>query len=297
MLDRKIQDIEIGEGDDRLEGLTRPERELVEDTFRVLSISFSYLDGANSIDESLGDRQNPSYSHVIYRNLGDLYLEKERFVDAAETYEAFVEKDPFHAKAPLLQVEVIEAYKQGGFPSLVLEGKREFVERYGMDGEFWRRNPVADNEAVASYLKANLNDLAQYYHAEAQRDGKKSDYQQAANWYRKYLDYFPGEPDSANTNFLLAETLYETGDFQAATLEYERSAYSYGSHDKAAEAGYAALLSYREHEKSLAASASGQWHKQYLDSGLRFADTFPGHPQSGGGVDHGRRRPVSAKSV
>ncbi len=281
LLDRKVKGVDIGEGEERLTSLKRAERELVEDTFRVLSISFSYMEGAKSIDAFLEARQNPAYSYVIYSNLGDLYLEKERYVDAAETYEAFVAQDPYHPKAPILQVEVIEAYKQGGFPSLVLEGKKGFVERYGMDGEFWIRNPVEENQAVASYLKANLTDLAQYYHAEAQRDGKKSDYQEAANWYRKYLAYFPGQADSANTNFLLAEILFESEDYEAATAEYERTAYAYIDHEKSAEAGYAAILSYREHEKSLTGVARDDWHKQYLDSGLKFADTYSGHPESG----------------
>ncbi len=281
LLDRKISDVDIGEGEERLAGLGRAERELVEDTFRVLSISFSYMEGADSIDAFLAKREAPAYSYVIYSNLGDLYLEKERFVDAAETYEAFVEQDPYHAKAPVLQVAVIEAYKKGGFPTLVLEGKESFVERYGMDGPFWVRNPREENEAVARHLKNNLTDLAQYYHAEAQRDGKKSDYQQAANWYRKYLAYFPGEADSANTNFLLAEILFESEDYREATIEYERTAYAYIDHEKSAEAGYAALLAYREHEKTLTGAARNEWHQQYLDSGLRFADTYPEHPESG----------------
>ena len=281
LLDRKIGDIEIGEGEERLASLKRAERELVEDTFRVLSISFSYMDGADAIDSFLASRNNPHYSYIIYRNLGDLYLEKQRFQDAAVTYEAFVAHDPLHPKAPLLQVEVIEAYKQGGFPSLVLEGKKHFVERYGMDGEFWVRNPREQNTEVAAYLKSNLTDLAQYYHAEAQKDGKKSDYQEAANWYRKYLAYFPGEADSANTNFLLAEILFESEDYRAATVEYERTAYEYASHEKSAEAGYAAILAYREHEKSLDGAGRNAWHSQYLDSGLKFADTFPEHPESG----------------
>ncbi len=281
LLDRKIAGVEIGEGEERLADLKRAERELVEDTFRVLSISFSYLEGADSIDVFLAQRQAPAYSYVIYSNLGDLYLEQERFVDAAETYEAFVEQDPYHPKAPVLQVAVIEAYKKGGFPTLVLEGKEGFVERYGMDGPFWVRNPREENEAVAKHLKNNLTDLAQYYHAEAQRDGKKSDYQQAANWYRKYLAYFPGEADSANTNFLLAEILFESEDYREATIEYERTAYGYIDHEKSAEAAYAAILSYREYEKSLTGAAKSEWHQQYLDSGLRFADTYPEHPESG----------------
>jgi TolA-binding protein len=214
-------------------------------------------------------------------NLGDLYLEKKRFVDAAETYEAFVEQDPYHPKAPLLQVEVIEAYKLGGFPTLVLDGKKAFVERYGMDSGFWVRNPRESNTGVAAHLKANLTDLAQYYHAEAQKGGKRSDYQEAARWYRKYLDFFPGEADSANTNFLLAEILFESQDFELATDEYERTAYEYPLHDHSSESAYAAILSYRAHEATLAKADQALWHQRYLDSGLRFAQTFPEHAESG----------------
>ena len=281
LLDRSIKDVDIGEGEQRLASLSRAERELVEDTFRVLSVSFSYMQGAASIDEFLTRHGTPAYSYIIYGNLGDLYLEKERYVDAAETYEAFVKQDTNHPKAPLLQVQVIEAYKQGGFPSLVLNGKKSFVERYGMDTAFWERNARRDNQAVAKYVRENLTDLAQYYHAEAQRDGKQSDFQEAANWYRKYLAYFPDDADSANTNFLLAEILFESGDFDEATVEYERTAYGYADHEKSAEAGYAAILSYREHEKSLTDAEQVAWHQQYLDSSLKFADTYPQHPESG----------------
>ena len=281
LLDRKISGIELQDGEKRLEQLSRANQELVEDTFRVLSISFSYMKGAQSIDDYLEQQGPLAYSYVIYRNLGDLYLEKERFVDAAEAYEAFVDQDPLHPKAPLLQVEVIEAYKRGGFPSLVLVAKKGFVERYGMDGPFWIHNPRAENTAVAAHLKAHLNDLAQYSHAEAQKKGQISDYQEAARWYRKYLAYFPGETDSANTNFLLAEVLFESHAFEKATDEYERTAYDYPLHERSAEAAYAAIVSYREHENALQEEARAAWHSRYLDSGLRFADTFSEHPESG----------------
>ena len=281
LLDRKISGVELKEGENRLEELSRANRELVEDTFRVLSLSFSYLEGPDSINSFLDSKGYPAYGYVIYMNLGDLYLEKERYVDAAEAYEAFVEKDPYHPKSPILQVEVIEAYKQGGFPTLVLEGKKGFVGRYGMDSAFWERNVREENPTVEAYLKDNLNDLAQYYHAEAQANGNVSDYREAATWYRKYLDFFPGEADSANTNFLLAEILFESKDFGEATAEYERTAYAYPDHEHSAEAAYAAILSYRQHEESLAGNAKLEWHQQYLDSGLRFGDTYPNHAESG----------------
>ena len=281
LLDRKLRNIELQDGDRQFEQLSRPNQELVEDTLRVLSISFSYMEGAASIDKYLEQRGQPAYNYVIYSNLGDLYLEKQRFVDAAEAYEAFVEQDPFHPKSPILQYEVIEAYKLGGFPSLVLEGKKGYVDRYGMDGGFWLRNPREENAAVEAYLKSNLNDLAQYYHAEAQRDGKRPDFEEAARYYRKYLAYFPGEPDTANTNFLLAEVLFESEQFENATIEYERTAYEYPSHERSAEAAYAAILAYREHEATITGTSKEGWHQRYLDSGLKFADTFPEHPESG----------------
>lgn len=123
LLDRKLGQIDLQAGGDRLGALRRAERELVEDTFRILSISFSYMDGASSIAGFLGQRGHPAYSYAIFMNLGDLYLEKERYVDAAETYEMFVRLEPNHPQSPLLQAEAIGAYKLGGFPSLVLEAK------------------------------------------------------------------------------------------------------------------------------------------------------------------------------
>ena len=285
LLDRKISDMQWQDGEYRLEEMTRADQELVEDTFRVLSIGFSYLEGAESIDSYLAGRGRPEFSYVIYRNLGDLYLEKERFVDAAEAYEASVNQDPNHSKSPLLQVEVIEAYKLGGFPTLVLEAKKDYVDRYGLEGEYWTNNAREENAAVDEHLKANLNDLAQYSHAEAQKSGELADYQEAARWYRKYLDYFPNETGSESTNFLLAEILFESKAFDEAADEYERTAYGYPLHDKSAEAGYAAILAYREYELTLTdardAELKATWHSRYLDSGLIFADTYPEHPESG----------------
>ncbi|MFK8051904.1 MAG: tol-pal system YbgF family protein [Woeseiaceae bacterium] len=291
-------------GDDPLGGLTfspetrRAERELIEDTLRVLSITFSYLDGPETINEYFDQRDEPGYSHVIYASLGQLYIEKERYEDAAKSYIAFVERQPLHPRSPYLEMQVIESYKLAGFPTRVLAAKEDFVERYGMDTNYWQTNDPETLTDVVAALKTNLTDLAQFYHARAQNPepvvgelsaevkatrlaaNVQDDYVAAARWYRKYLAYFPGQPDSAGTNFLLAEILFESNSFFEATEEYERTAYDYGQHDAAAEAGYAALLAYQEHEKSLEAAPQMEWHERYLDSSLKFAERFPMHPEA-----------------
>src|ERR1700722_705678 len=81
-----------------LDTLSRANRELVEDTFRVMSITFSYLDGPKTIQDFV-KRHTPRggvprpYSYLLYARLGDLYMEKERYTDAADSYRAFVSQD------------------------------------------------------------------------------------------------------------------------------------------------------------------------------------------------------------
>jgi cellulose synthase operon protein C len=268
-----------------LESLSRPNRELVEDTFRVMSITFSYLDGPKTIEEFVKRRTPPGrpprpYSYLLYARLGDLYMEKERYTDAADSYRAFVSQDRNNEKAPLLEMQAIEAYQKGGFPQLVLQGKKEFVENYSFGTAYWQGRQPKNEPKVVAVLKTNLKDVAQYYHAQAQRTKNVADYQEAAKWYHSYLSSFPDDPDSAVTNFLLADTLFESKQYLDAAQEYESTAYHYGDHEKAAAAGYAAIIAYGKQEETLTGEAKSAVHNRSVDSSLKFAQTFPAHPES-----------------
>jgi TolA-binding protein len=268
-----------------LDSLSRPNRELAEDTLRVMSITFSYLDGPKSIDDFVR-RRTPSghpprpYSYLLYARLGDLYIEKERYTDAADSYRAFVTQDRNNENAPLLEMQAIEAYAKGGFPQLVLQGKKEFVENYSFGTAYWQGRDPKKEPKVVAVLKTNLKDVAQYYHAQAQRTKNVADYQEAAKWYRAYLTSFPDDRDSAVTNYLLADTLFESRQYLDAAKEYESTAYHYGAHEKAAAAGYAAIVAYGKHEESLSGETKAAVHGQSVDSSLKFAQTFPAHPES-----------------
>jgi TolA-binding protein len=283
LLDRKFEVGGTGEETDpavQYSAMSRAQQELVEDTFRVLSISFSYLDGPEAVSEYFGANGSRPYAFIVYTNLGDLYLEQERFQDAADAYAAFVELDPYHAKAPLLQVEVIEAFKQGGFADLVLDGKEGFVETYGPGSPYWQRFTYGQQPEVVAHLKANVTDLAAYHHAEAQQRNDAAEYAAAARWYRTYLQSFPEDENAPETNFLLAEVLYESGGYRDAALEYERTAYAYPFHEHGGEAGYAALLAYAKHEEQLSGGSRAEWHRQGIESALRFADGYSAHVQA-----------------
>jgi tetratricopeptide (TPR) repeat protein len=263
-----------------IDTLTRANRELVEDTFRVMSITYSYLDGPKTIDEFIKRHKPRPYSYLMYARLGDLYMEKERWTDAADSYRAFVSQDRNNEKAPLLEMQAIEAYSKGGFPQLVLQGKREFVQNYSFGTPYWQGRDPKNEPKVVAVLQTNLKDVAQYYHAQAQRTKDVADYQEAAKWYRSYLRSWPDDPNSAATNYLLADTLFESRQYLDAAQEYESTAYHYGNNEKAAAAGYAAIIAYGKQEETLSGEPKAALHLKALDSSLRFAATFPAHPES-----------------
>jgi tetratricopeptide (TPR) repeat protein len=278
LLDRKLLDSQGQERD--LEAFTRPQRELVEDTLRVCAISFSFDDDAKGVDQFLTRHGPRAYGHLLYATLGDLYMSKERWTDAADAYRAFAKREPDHERSPLLQAQAINAYKRGGFASLVLDGKREYVERYGLKSSFWAHRRPADAPLVIQDLKTNLQDLAAYYHEQAQASKQITDYQEAARWYRAFLTSFPDDKDGAATNYRLADALFESHQYGDAAVEYEHTAYGYAQDGHSAVAGYAALVAYDKHEADLNGDGKRDWHRAALESALRFATTFQDHPES-----------------
>ena len=173
------------------DSLQRPERELTDDAFRAIAITYYDLDGAATLDAALKQRGDPLYAHLLYESLGNLYIEKERYQDAALAYDAFAKRKPEDRFAPSLQVRAIEAYQKGGFTQLVLEGKQSFVERYAFDAGFWKQRSREEAPEVVALLQANQKDVAEYHHAQAQKSKKPEEYAEAARWYRAMLESFP----------------------------------------------------------------------------------------------------------
>src|SRR5262249_41301015 len=104
----------------------------VSDTYRVVSLSFSNLGGPDAVRDYCSMFGNRSYEDRVYANLGEHYLEKLRYDDAAKTYKTFVALYPFHRAAPRFSMQVIDTFTQAGFPQLVLKSKRDFASKYGL---------------------------------------------------------------------------------------------------------------------------------------------------------------------
>ena len=60
------------------------------------------------------------------------------------------------------------------------------------------------------------------------------------------------------TNYLLAEALFESHQYEEAATEYEHTAYDYPKNDKSAAAAYAGLVSYQKGEEGLERRRQGR---------------------------------------
>lgn len=258
------------------------ERQRLNDTLRVVSFSFSYLGGADAIDQYFQKRGKRSYEDMLFADLGEHYLVKRRYADAAATYARFVERNPLHAQAPVFQRRVIAVYEKGGFPKLVIEGKREFAKIYDLNGNYWKVHDIKQAPETLAFIKQNLSDLARHYHALSQKMHDANDRKEAIVWYRKFLSSFATDKQAPELNFLLADLLFDGRDYLAAAHEYEKTAYLYPPHAKSAEAAYASVLAYREQLKVAEPTDKPGAIQQAIVSSVRFADSFPAHPQAAG---------------
>ena len=257
-----------------LADFSRSELELLEDTLRIVSLSFSYLKGHETVSEFFSKHGKRNYEFRIYERLADLYLTQDRAIDASDTFMSFVERYPQHRFAPLFTVRVIDIYKQAGQKEALLRAKADLVMAYGVGTAFWEKHDDQLLTQMLPHLKTNLDDLTRYYHAQAQTTKKPSDYRIAAHWYRTYVRAFPNDKETPAKNMLLAESLLDSGEVQAAAVEFEYTAYHYPLFAQSAEAGYAALLAHRQQVESLTGAAARVKRETAIASGKRFVSTF-----------------------
>jgi tetratricopeptide (TPR) repeat protein len=285
-LDRFIalMDYKVSVGYDFEQTEDEQERKRTDDTFRVISLSFSNLGGAGSAVEYFSRHGKRSYEDSVYSNLGEFYFDKRRYADASATYKAFVDRNPFHKAAPNFQMRIIEIHAAGGFPSLVLDSKKTFATAYGLQADYWKYFASGERPDVLGYLKTNLTDLANHYHAcyqdPRQAEGKSANFDEALHWYREFLTSFPADPESPAINYQLADLLLENRSFGEAAVEFEKTAYNYPPHPQSSPAGFAAVAAYREQLAAAAPENEDMVKREVVRSSLKFADSFPKHEKA-----------------
>jgi cellulose synthase operon protein C len=255
-----------------LDDLDRAGRELVEDSLRAMAIGFAALEGIGSIAAWLDHRATgePTWAWLAYARLAELYLEQQRWTDAAAAFDAWAEHAPLDGRAPQMQGRAIDALEQGGFSGEAFAAMASFAERFSQRGPWWQGREPATHGTVRDRLKLCLDTLAAHHHAAFQQGAGTAAV--AARWYRRWLEEFPAEPEAAERHFLLAELYYGDGQLEHAADAYWSVAYAYGEHPQAVEAGYAVVVTRRD--LAGRGTADEAANLSLVEAALAFSDAF-----------------------
>jgi len=288
----------IMQGEENFKNIDGAQKNLAQDTLRVMSLIFSYLDGPKSIGDTYELAGIRSYNHLLYQALGDLYLEKKRYIDSADTFAHFVDNHPNSDYAPEFSVGIITVYDEGDFPTQLLPAKEVFITNYGISSNYWQQKPIAIRESLSPYLHEYLQELAKYEHSLAQtlRDPEGDDlkpgqiakmqaesgahYEKAARWYEEFVETFPNDEKTPGMVFLLGESFYESNQLAKAISAYEKVAYEYLDTENGAEAGYSAILALEELARDGPEVDRRQWRDHKTASSISFADFYPNDPRA-----------------
>ena len=280
ILDRELPAGELKDVDAAVKAVSQGKADLAKDSLRVTSLTFAVMGGGPAMNSYFAKNPEPRFYPLLYTALGELFLDKRRFTDAADTFGAFNLRHPQHPAAPQFQTRVIEVYREGGFNDLVVREKERYVNSFAPGAEYWAG--AAPNAEVMTNLRVHLEDLAKHHHAIAQKDpiANKAEFLVASSWYGRILQIYPLDTKSAEINYLQAETLEDGGKPLDAAGEFTKTAYRYPLHAKSQDAAYAAVLAYHANADAVPADQKAAALRLAVDASIKLADTFPTHPQA-----------------
>jgi tetratricopeptide (TPR) repeat protein len=257
----------------------KTDKELLDDTVRVMSMVFAYQNGHKSIAKMFKRLGTRHYEYLIYDQLAEYYLIKDQYSDAAKTYKAFVKANPKDVLAPAFYASVISSYKKAGYVDQVLNHKVAYIEEYGIRSNFWNLYDEDIREMIRPQLKGYTSELAQYYHGRGQKTKtlkrKFNHLFAAARWYQEYIDTFPHDERVGEMYFLKGEALYDVGKYEEALLAYISGGFDTPDHKSTEESGWASLVTYNRLIAKSTPERKVEWLDRKVDTALRFADVFP----------------------
>ena len=221
---------------------------LREEAIEYLAMSLAEDDWDNDglPDENAGVARGLGYlsegksyeKEVINRYAKALYdlSDKKKWGEAIEVYRHLVRQDPLAVDAAENQTKIIKIYDEMREINRASAERKMLAENFGPGSEWWRANE--DNPGALRAMRKDVEKAmyqrATFVHQRAQELRTRAkleenpellaqatdEYGNAAKAYQDYLEAYPHEPIVYDITFMLAETLWYSGDYLAAAPIY-----------------------------------------------------------------------------
>lgn len=270
---------------------------LADDVLATSALVLAYSGGVDMLQKHLGDLGGRDYDYLLFERLGALYIEQERYADAAAAYHGFIQIHPDSQLSANYHLRMLEAYRSGELFAPLLQAKIDFVKRYGVRSDYFANAGAEPQLRLREAAAPMSEELAQYFHARAQSQKHEwsegaedsamppevSDaFAEAADWYLLQMQTQARE-SSPDLQFVRAEALFEGERFAEAVPVYETIAYRLQASEFSAEAGYSLILCldalWQVGERS--DDKEAKLSEQRIFASRRFGKSFSEDPRAG----------------
>ena len=266
---------------DEITKLGKSEKEQFDEYFRSIGLAFSYLGGATSLPKYFQGFREFKYIYHTYAMISDIYLKQERYYDAADTLQQFIQIYQHSEHKPSAHLKIIETWQQSGFIKKLHNSIEQFYTDYNPDSQYWANidRDHASRKIVATSLKKYTLLICSYFHSQYQKSHKKSVFTLANTWYQRYMQYYSAFARQDDMYFLYAELLSLANKSIGALKYYELAAYD-GELMLNKDAAYATILISSQLYKNKTTQKKEQRLDQHINYSLRFSKLYPSDPKS-----------------
>ena len=211
--------------------------------FRAIGLSFSYLGGAEPLNEYFKDNPSFRYIYYSYSHVSDIYLKQQRYSDAVETLKYFIANNKNSKNIPLSHLQIVKIWKESGFAKKATEEIDVLYEKYHPSSEYWLSKKASSKtyKKVSKGLRDNILLASSFYHKLYQEKHKVNNFKNADIWYKRYLKYYKSHARKDNIYYQYGNLLSINKQYKKSLKHYELAAYD-GDIILSKKAAYATIL-------------------------------------------------------
>lgn len=281
---------------DQQADLSKSERDQFDEYFRSIGLVFSHLRGAKGLNEYFADKPDFRYLFHTYTVVADIYQSQERYSDAVETLDLFIEQYPDSTEKPLAHLRILETWQAGNFTDRVREESEKLYLSYNPASDYWKSNT---NEKTQKLVEQKLKDyivlVTGYYHSQYQKTPKKAFYTQAAQWYERYLKHYSNFAQQDNIYTLYANLLAAEGDNAKAIGYFELAAYD-GELVLDKDSAYSTVVLSNELAEKADAASKPHWQQKHITYAQRYVELYPNDKNAPTIISHAAELSFNSKN-
>lgn len=268
------------------EKLSDSEKNLFDDYFRALGLSFINYNGPEGLNQYFAETTDFKYVYETYHIVSDIYLKQERYTDAAATLKEFIKHHPSDDRLPTAHLEVVKIWQSGNFVAPLNDEIETFYSLYNVNSNFWKKNPDKETQKhIKNELRQYVVLMSTFYHSQYNKKPDNKNFASAEIWYKRYLADYQSYARQDNIFVLYAELLADVQRNVDALVLFEKAAYD-GELILDKKSAYATISMSDTFFNSTADAAKTGWLNKHIEYVLRYVKLYPTDDKSAGLVVH-----------